>query len=174
MCKVCWCHLCPSLWLQRKGNNFSFLVSKINILTFVCWRLLLWTKPFWFSRKIVAANDIWPVWFTPVMMSSLVRTNDKSLLAAVVVVFSQPAILISRLTTSQKEYIMDDQSSCEIVFASKIISRTSLKFGESYLCCNLWVSVLPTWYSACWYLSHTFLCWWFSPLYPLCQCTWKS
>lgn len=85
------------------------------------------------------------------------------------VVLSQPTILIFRLTTSQKESITDDQSLCEIVFASKMMSETGLKSWESYLCCNLQVLVPPTWHSACWHLCHSSLHWWILPLYPLCQ-----
>lgn len=39
-----------------------------------------------------------------------------------IVMLSQPAILIFRLTASQKESIMDNRSSFEIVFASKMMS----------------------------------------------------
>lgn len=85
------------------------------------------------------------------------------------VVLSQLAILIFRLTTSQKESITDDQSLCEIVFASKMMSETGLESWESYLCCNLQVLVPLAWHSACWHLCHSSLHWWILPLYPLCQ-----
>lgn len=55
---------------------------------------------------------------------------------------SQPAFLIFRLTTSQKEPITDDQSLCKMGFASKMTSGALLKPGESYMCISLWVLVL--------------------------------
>lgn len=56
------------------------------------------------------------------------------------VVLSQPAILIFRLTTSQKESITDDQSSCEGVFASKMRSGT----GICAVICRFWCHPLGT------------------------------
>lgn len=83
------------------------------------------------------------------------------------VVLSQPAILIFRLTTSQKESITDDQSSFEIVFASKIMSWMGLKYEERYLCCNLLVH--SAWLSLCMLTHGSSLCCWPWPLYSLCQ-----
>lgn len=82
MCTVCRFQLCPLCHWKGKQIILVLPLEKQIHWNMYASFLLLWTKAFWFLRKISVANDIWPFWFTLVMMSLLVRTNDKSSLAA--------------------------------------------------------------------------------------------